>query len=308
MVKADFKVLLIAGEGRSGSTLLGNILGQADGFFFASELRSIWDEPLCGCGVPFRQCDLWEMVLRRAYGDDTEDLARRMWQTRENGFKARYIPFSEASRRVRGLLRARMEDYTGNLESLYQAIQDVTQAKVIVDSSSHVSHAYILRLFSSLDVYMLHLIRDSRGVAYSWKKRKETGQAGKYMVQRSATRSTILWSVANMLGELVGRHYQSKYMRIRYEDFVAEPESTLLRIADLLGEDPTRLPTIESRRVRLNGNHGIGGNANRFKTGDTELRIDDVWRKKMRNRDKGWVTLLSLPLLLRYGYLSLGSA
>jgi len=49
------RVLYILGWGRSGSTVLGNILGEIDGFFSAGELHYLWERSLvegraCGCG------------------------------------------------------------------------------------------------------------------------------------------------------------------------------------------------------------------------------------------------------------------
>ena len=39
-------VLYVAGAGRSGSTLLDNLLGQIPGFFSAGELRYVWERGL----------------------------------------------------------------------------------------------------------------------------------------------------------------------------------------------------------------------------------------------------------------------
>ena len=66
------KVLYIAGWGRSGSTILDNVLGQVDGFFSAGELMFLWrrgliEGRLCGCGRPLRDCDVWMHILDRAY-------------------------------------------------------------------------------------------------------------------------------------------------------------------------------------------------------------------------------------------------
>ncbi len=67
------KVLYIAGYERSGSTLLHNVLGQLDGFFAAGELAKIWDRSLienrrCGCGAPFRECEVWRRILTNGFG------------------------------------------------------------------------------------------------------------------------------------------------------------------------------------------------------------------------------------------------
>ena len=63
-------VLYIAGTGRSGSTVLANILGEVDGVFTAGEVRYLWQRGLregrlCGCGVPVRECPVWGDVLTR---------------------------------------------------------------------------------------------------------------------------------------------------------------------------------------------------------------------------------------------------
>jgi hypothetical protein len=48
--------------------------------------------------------------------------------------------------------------------------------------------------------------------------------------------------------------------------------------------------------------HSVSGNPNRFGTGEVELRADEEWRRAMRGRDRGMVTALTWPLLLRYRY------
>ena len=51
------KVVLIVGRGRSGSTILDNVLGGIEGFVSVGELHNLWRRAilkgrLCGCGVP----------------------------------------------------------------------------------------------------------------------------------------------------------------------------------------------------------------------------------------------------------------
>ena len=40
------KVLLLAGSGRSGSTVLANLLGSVEGAFSGGELRYLWERGL----------------------------------------------------------------------------------------------------------------------------------------------------------------------------------------------------------------------------------------------------------------------
>jgi hypothetical protein len=56
------------------------------------------------------------------------------------------------------------------LRSLYSAIAQVSGG-VIVDSSKTPSYLFLLQRVEGIDLRLLHLVRDSRGVAYSTLKR-----------------------------------------------------------------------------------------------------------------------------------------
>ena len=68
----QLKVLYIAGLGRSGSTILQNVLGELESFFPGGEICSIGQryvqKRLCGCKKPLAECDVWKRVLNRAFG------------------------------------------------------------------------------------------------------------------------------------------------------------------------------------------------------------------------------------------------
>lgn len=57
--------------------------------------------------------------------------------------------------------------YRALLGHLYRAIRRVTGARVVVDSSKNASYARILADTPGIRLRILHLVRDSRGVAYS---------------------------------------------------------------------------------------------------------------------------------------------
>ena len=67
------KVLYIAGWGRSGTTLLDNLLGQIEGFTSTGELHNLWQRGLidgrdCGCGLRLTDCPFWQEVLTAGFG------------------------------------------------------------------------------------------------------------------------------------------------------------------------------------------------------------------------------------------------
>jgi hypothetical protein len=156
-----------------------------------------------------------------------------------------------------------------------------------------------------VELYVLHLVRDPRAVAYSWLKKKVqpvTGGVEGYMHRYDASRSSVMWEAWNLSAELLWRRSPGRYMMLRYEDFVRAPRETVGRIVGMLGEGDRRLPFVSEREAELGLSHTISGNPNRFDTGTIELRPDREWASKMRSRDRALVTLLTLPLLARYGY------
>ena len=65
------------------------------------------------------------------------------------------------------------------VEQLYRGIARSTGARLIVDSSKEPHYSWILRQATDLDVRFLHLVRDPRAVAMSWRRpRAEPGLGG----------------------------------------------------------------------------------------------------------------------------------
>ena len=111
-----------------------------------------------------------------------------------------------------------------------------------------------------------------------------------------------MWDSWNASAEALWRRPPGKYLRVRYEDFVANPRKSFIDILGLLDERTAELPLVGDREVKLGVSHTVSGNPNRFDTGAVELRQDSEWQKRMKPRDKRLVTALTLPLLKHYSY------
>jgi hypothetical protein len=155
-----------------------------------------------------------------------------------------------------------------------------------------------------VDLRVLHLIRDPRAAAYSWtkKKRQPDSAEREFMHQKTPTQSAVLWDAWNAAIEALWRDTPENYLRLRYEDFIAEPRRSFEQMLKLVGEEDADLPLEGERAVKLGISHTVSGNPNRFDTGTVELRQDRAWQKKMKPRDKALVTAGTLPLLKRYRY------
>ena len=308
MADSPVKVLYVVGLGRSGSTILSNSLGQIPGFFSGGELNFIWrhnvlENRLCGCGRPFRECPVWTEVMDRAFGGMDGVDAREMMRLANSGTRTRHIPLMLSSK-GEAVLRERLEKFLINYGRLYEAIASVTDSRVIVDSSKEPAHGYAMSLVRGVDLRVLHLVRDPRAAAYSWLKKKPQpdSETKEFMVRFSPTKSSAMWDSWNASAEALWRRSRDRYLRVRYEDFVANPRESFTNILQLLGEEHAELPLASDSEVKLGISHTVSGNPNRFDTGAVELRQDREWQKKMKPRDKALVTALTLPLLTHYRY------
>jgi hypothetical protein len=302
------KVLYVVGLGRSGSTVLSNSLGQVGGFFSGGELNFIWrhnvlENRLCGCGRPFHECPVWMEVMDEAFdGMDKVD-AREMMRLAHSATRTRHIPLM-LSPWGEGVLRKRLEKLLNNYGRLYEAIGSVTGSRVVVDSSKEPAHGYAMSLVPGVDLRVLHLVRDPRAAAYSWLKKKPQpdSETREFMFRQNPIKSSTMWNSWNASAEAFWRRSPGGYLRVRYEDFVADPRGSFTDILNLLGEREAELPLASDREVKLGISHTVSGNPNRFDTGAVELRQDREWQKQMKPRDKVLVTALTLPLLKHYHY------
>jgi len=305
-------VLLIMSASRSGSTVLCNILGQAAGAFGAGELHRLWDSAalpsrMCSCGETVLNCPVWRQVLRACYGSAEADALRPTFteieRHRDGCTRVRHtLP---AARLFAPSLDQHLRAYRQALEAIYASIRAVTGCQVAVDASKLPAYARVL-LGCRLDVRVLFLVRDARATAYSWQRRKTTTVRGRTFTtaQYSWAASAREWLITNWAAERLARALPpDRLLRVRYEDLMREPQPMLRQIARWAGLAEDSLPVTAPDQVCLSTAHLLAGNQNRFRTGEVTLRPDDEWTTAMPRRAKQWVTLLTWPLLRRYGYL-----
>lgn len=309
MPSSEPVVLCIIGKGRSGSTLLDMMLGQIEGVFSTGELGRLWEWGLlggyrCGCGHPLPDCPVWSAVVGRTLGDEPDGRARTVaaWQREVLSWQRVPRLLRQRPGRVSGW--AALEDYTDHLGGLYRAIAAVTGAGVIVDSTKWPAGPTPLGLVPGVETRVVHLVRDPRAVAHSWRRRKRWRDrpGDPEMPRYGAMSSVASWWARNLTAEAVCRRHPPQHrVRLRYEDLVEHPRDTLLAAARLAGRDSTHLP-LDGRTVRLGTTHTVGGNPGRLERGAVELRMDDAWVGEQSTRDQMLVGLLTAPLLPRYGY------
>ena len=316
----DQKVLYIGGFGRSGSTLVERILGQLPGFCSAGEIVFLWqrgliDGQLCGCGTPVPECDFWARVGKTAFGGWDQIDAHEMLALQKRVDRNRYIP-SMVAPRLRPGAQGDLDRYTDVLSRVYRAIGEVAGARVVIDASKHASTAFLLRRVPGVDLRVVHLVRDSRGVAYSWTKevrKPEVTGDDAFMPVYSPTSSGLQWLAYNLMFDALGiitafsgdtPEKAPGTMILRYEALMAQPREGLERILVAASEPvtPESFSFLGSGHVDLGVDHTVAGNPMRFHQGRLDLRLDQAWTTKLPERDRKVVTAITWPLQLRYGY------
>ena len=302
------RVLYVGGTGRSGSTLLDRMLGEIPGFVSVGEVVHLWrrglaGDQLCGCGERFRACPYWADVGEAAFGGWDRLQPAEVLGLQRSVDRNRFIPLMLAPR---GRYRDRLRRYAHLLGRLYGALASVAGARVVVDSSKHASTAFLLRRVPGVDLRVAHLVRDSRGVAFSWGRRVRRPEvvAGEaYMPTPGAARAGTDWVAYNGLFELL-RLTGVPMLLVRYESLVADPRRELERILHLTGEGlgDDALAFLRDGAAELGVGHTVSGNPMRFRTGPVELRPDEEWRHGMDPGRRRLVSAITMPLLYRYGY------
>ncbi len=298
------KLIYIAGYGRSGTTLLDIALGQHEAIFGAGEIttlaRHVWNKnEHCACGAPVRQCPLWKEVVElwtmgeaadfmenyRRFQEETETLvsARRLgWRFRRNG---------------------KANDHSRDSLKLLRDLSNVSGRTILVDSSKLPGRAFALARLPGVELYVVHLVRDGRGVAWSlmkpYKREVEKG-IQKEVKPKPLFYTAIRWMMVNLAAELLCRQVgRRRSIRIRYEDFVADPRATLESIISLTGEEVR--PDQYRRDQPFHPEHQVAGNRHRMQKAIT-LRKDDRWHEEMPAHKQLAFSIACVLFLKRYGY------
>ena len=307
---SPMKVLFIAGSGRSGSTILSTVLGHLEGFVSIGELTHLWigilENRPCGCAEPFHRCPFWGRILDPDLLDRRD--VERALAAKQQLIRQRVLGRLDAWRGNRGAFDEAAQKYASVLGDVYRRIRRLTGCDVIVDSSHQPAHGYAVEHIPDTETFVIHIVRDSRAVAFSKTRLKPRMPEGwihdEYMDRFGTTRSARDWVAVNLKTEYFwGARGRTNYLRIRYEDFAAEPRNTIMRILEFLGEERDLGVFVDDHTARLDRpTHHVEGNPVRFRSGEVRIRLDDEWSTAMPRKARLAVLGLTWPLLLRYGY------
>jgi hypothetical protein len=313
MMAEDLRVLFIIGKGRSGSTILGDVLGSISGVFHAGELwrppgqeragSVLWDEGLsgaytCSCGEPVTRCPVWTRVVEYVAGDD---LGRQAVANPSIpvSLQQRLFTFSGFARSLLRPGRRHRDIATGRrlMTLVYEGIAAATGARLIVDGSKWPLNPLLLDPTDAVRSYGIHLTRDPRDVATSWQKTKYWPDTSEAMPTYGTLYTAASWSARNLASEWTRHRIGERMLWVRYEDFAASPQATVKQILEHVEFTGSADVVDADGFVNIGPGHTMMGNPSRFDRGRIEISPRDSARVPGRA-----LSLLTYPLRRRYGY------
>lgn len=322
------KLAYILAASHSGSTLLSMLLASHEQIATVGELKlsrealGNIDSYRCSCGELIRQCRFWQTVkqgmkaggfefdLDRAgtdYGLVESPYARRLLSPMHKG--RLFEGVRDAALNLSPNWRRKLPEIHARNAALVSTVAEITGVKVIVDSSkTAVRLKYLLRN-PEIDVKVIRLIRDGRGVALTYMdptgfadardpSMRGGGSGGDREKERlPMARAAYEWRRDNQEAEHVLRPLdKSRWIEVRYEQLCTEPDGTLNKLLEFLGLDPDK----RLREFRATTNHVVG-NGMRLDT-TSQIILDERWRSVLTEEELKIFNVEAGKLSRRYGY------
>lgn len=268
---------------------MATVLAKAPQLLTIGEIHQFLDylvnQKQCACGQQLSNCAFWspiaESITDRYSLEQLQDLKQR----------------TEAAESHLNLPKAFLKtdkEFVAFFANFHQILANHYPNKVFLDSSKYVGRALQLSRIKSLDLKVIYVVRDIRGVAYSFGKQVQTPKSP----LKALNYYGLINFVSLMAQFILGK---KRVRRVKYEDFVANPQPTLESLQEFLNIDLKNVQTALKNNDPFEMPHIIAGN--RLKHNKTiKLRPDLDWKENLSGTRKVAYYLLSLPLQLIFRY------
>lgn len=246
-----YSVVFVLGAGHSGSTLLNLLLNGHSRAVGLCEVHTI------------------HRYLRLPKDDPRNPLTHPFWRRVAACWERRTgVSFSEIDvlsprwRQLRSWSEKERARYVEQNRALFDCAAAVSEARVLADSSHNRRRLWLLHRSGTIDLKIVHLIRDGRALVNSYARKYGSFGVG---FRR--------WFVPTLMGLCLRRRLpDAQWITVRYEDLAGNPEPTLRRICAFVGIEfePAMLRYWEHEDVSIGGN--------RLRRRKRPIRLDERWR------------------------------
>lgn len=275
------------GAGRSGTTILASLLGVNKDILTIGEmhqlLEHIIDSKVCSCGKSLNQCDFWNKIVINYYNESKTDLIKLN----------KHIINVESHLKIPISFFKSSKKHIEFQEEFYSKIRTLKPSKYYLDSAKFIGRILQLRKSKKLNVKIIYLVRDVRGVINSFSKNVQT--------QKTPLSTILYYSMVNYIAQFVYWCYPKEILKIKYEDFVENSIETLNKIEKFIAVDLTDVKEVITDGKFIEIPHIIGGN--RLKSSSKiKLTKDITWKNNINRWKQIIYYFLTLPLMLLNKY------
>lgn len=214
------KVIYIMGAGRSGSTILGIILGNLDNCFYAGELSS------------------WNKRKGKPNSNDKSDLL--FWTSIKNKiltqlgyYYSRKFYRLEHHTGIKNIIKLKkkylLNEYSEFNFKLFSLIKKTKNINYIIDSSHYPLRAYLLNKIPNIELYLIYLTRNPYKIVNSFQKKKVEQPPKSVLFANFYLLGVTIES--EIIYRIVG---DIKKIKLKYEDIINNRETFCERISNFL--------------------------------------------------------------------------
>ena len=319
------RLAYILAASHSGSTLLAMLLGAHPQACTVGELkgaRGSSETYRCSCGERIRDCAFWKRIsaamCQRGYAFEATASGTNI-QLTESAYVSRLLrplcrsPFLE---RVRDTLLGFSSEWRRHLhrtqrrnQALVESLLEASGAHIVIDSSKTGLRLKYLLQNPGLEVQVIRLLRDGRGVSLTHTNPAEFadataphlragGTGGPGHIGLSMKEAALLWKHSNEEADRITRLLgPSQCLTVRYEQLCMDPATEVGRICDFLGLEPYQ----PGHDFRERKQQHVVGNGMRLDT-SSEIRHDERWKTHLSKEDLQEFDSVAGGLNRDYGY------
>lgn len=285
MAEQKVNTIYLLGAGRSGTTMLATILNNHPKIFTIGEMHQFLDYVLedkdCSCGENLSKCPFWSSILKNL---DVSILKNKDNVDMSNSLEKHHlIPFYLLGKPI-------PPKYREIIDMVFKAIQSNIDKPWILDSSKYNSRYLLLRKNKKLNLKGIYLVRDVRGVINSFGKNVQT--------PKKPLSAIIYYSLINFWSQWIC-FFDKRVVKIRYEDFVNEPEKTIQKIEKHLFDSTSKASNLTNETFKIP--HIIAGNRLRSQK-QLVIKKDMKWKENITRGNQILYYFLTLPLMLLNKY------
>jgi len=214
-MRKEINLIYILGNSYSGSTILGFILGSAEGVMNLGELKFFnrlvqKGDNYCSCGNKIKNCDFWRDVLKKEY-------------------KIYGLPSSKTRLKIILDIILNKKFPQSNLSNSdeYSFLSDISKkgnCRYFVDASKSIWRLIFLMKCRGINLKVIHLERDIYGNVYSFIKHK-----------KSFLKGLFIYKFNNYLIKKILKSSSIDCITLNYHSLSSETEKELKRIEKFLG-------------------------------------------------------------------------